>query len=77
VGDSAVAGPTSRLRVEMRGEAREPRPYIHIRGGLEARISRSVFYELVNLAEEIQVPGGRELGVWSDGVFFVLGSPDS
>ena len=77
VGDSFVAGPEHLIRVDHRGTAREPRPYAHVRGGLEARISRAVFYELVGLAEERVTGSGRELGVWSDGMFFSLGSPDA
>jgi hypothetical protein len=76
VGDTAVAGADHALRVSFRGPEREPRPYVHVRGGLEARIARPVFYELVNLAEERATDTGRELGVWSGGVFFSLGSPD-
>lgn len=76
VGDVVIAGPAHAIRVAFHGAEREPRPYILVRGKLEARISRAVFYELVNLAEERRTPSGRELGVWSDGVFFSLGSPD-
>ena len=76
VGDTVEAGREHALRVTFRGPQREPRPYVHVRGGLEARISRAVFYELVALAEERATAGGRELGVWSGGVFFALGSPD-
>jgi len=76
VGDSVVVGPEHTLRVEFRGPEREPRPYVRVRGGLDARVARSVFYELVSIAEERRVEGGRELGVWSEGVFFSLGSPD-
>lgn len=75
VGDTVVAGRDHPLRVEMRGEG-EPRPYVHVRGRLEARIARPVFYELVGMGEERMTASGRELGVWSDGVFFSLGSPD-
>lgn len=76
VGDTVEAGREHPLRVTFRGPEREPRPYLRVRGGLEARISRAVFYELVGLSEERSMAGGRELGVWSDGVFFSLGSPD-
>ena len=76
VGDAVVAGPEHLLRVEFRGAAREPRPYLHVRGKLEALVSRAVFYELVGLAEERETRDGRELGVWSEGVFFSLGSPE-
>src|SRR5436190_500151 len=48
VGDEVVAGPEHPLRVAFRGA--EPRPYVHVRGGLEARVSRAVFYELVAMA---------------------------
>ena len=76
VGDSVVAGADHPMRVEFRGDVKEPRPYVHVRGGLEARIARAVFYELVGLAEERRTATGRELGVWSGGTFFSLGSPD-
>lgn len=76
VGDTVDAGREHPLRVTFRGVEREPRPYVHVRGRLEARISRAVFYELVGLAEERATASGRELGVWSGGVFFSLGSPD-
>jgi hypothetical protein len=50
----------------------EPRPYIFVRRGLEARLARSVFYELVEIAEAD--PGAPDtLGVWSAGTFFRLG----
>lgn len=76
VGDQVTAGAEHPLRVALRGTEREPRPYLHVRGGLEARIARPVFYELVNMAEERATASGRELGVWSGGTFFSLGSPD-
>lgn len=76
VGDRVDAGPAHPMRIEFRGVAREPRPYVHVRGRLEARISRAVFYELVAMADERPTADGRELGVWSGGTFFSLGSPD-
>ncbi len=51
---------------------REPRPYITVRPGLEARINRPVFYELVALAQRETVDGRDMLGVWSEGVFFPI-----
>jgi hypothetical protein len=50
-----------------------PAPYILVRDRLEARIGRSVFYELVELAVERPSPQGIELGVWSERSFFPLG----
>lgn len=70
--DYVIAGENNRLRVEVDGKTGEPRPYLHVRRGLEARINRPVFYELVQLAlEEFGETG--TLGLWSDGVFFPLG----
>jgi hypothetical protein len=43
-----------------------------VRPGLEARINRAVFYELVALAQPERVDGRQVLGVWSEGVFFPI-----
>ena len=69
VGDTVEAGPENPIRVEM-DAAGEPRPYVHVRRGLEALIARPVFYELVEMAEERD----GVLGVSSDGVWFPLGA---
>ncbi len=71
VGDVAVAGPDNPIRVEQRDG--EPRPYVQVRGRLEARILRAPFYELVAWAREEDTPEGPRLGVWSQGAFFPLG----
>jgi hypothetical protein len=49
-----------------------PAPYVEIRDGLEARVARAVYYELVDLAEERLVEGRGCVGVWSEGHFFAL-----
>ena len=44
-----------------------PRPYLHVRGGLEALVARSLYYDLMALAlEGVEQPPG----VWSNGAFF-------
>ena len=58
VGDEVVAGPENEIRVEMDAVTGEPRPYLHVRRGLEALIARPVFYELVELAQERDTPEG-------------------
>jgi hypothetical protein len=75
VGDEVEAGPEHRLRVETDSETGEPAPYLHVRRGLEARLRRPVFYELVEMAEERDTPEGRQLAVQSGGVWFQLGFP--
>jgi hypothetical protein len=73
VGDEVAAGPDDPLRVETDPVTGEPHPYVHVRRGLEARIERPVFYELVELAEERDGGDGPQLGVTSNGAFFPLG----
>lgn len=51
-------------------------PYVVVRGGLEARLTRSVYYELVALGTEEKVGGKPLYGIWSRGTFFPLGSLD-
>lgn len=50
-----------------------PRPYILVRDGLEAKLARPVFYQLVDLGREEEVDGVPRFGVWSSNVFFPLG----
>ena len=76
VGDEVEAGPENAIRVEV-GEDGEPRPYLHVRRGLEALISRPVFYELVEMAEERATPEGQTLGVSSNGAWFPVGPPEA
>lgn len=72
VGDETVAGADNPMRVITNPQTGEPAPYVHVRAGLEAKISRAVFYQLADMA----VPGeDGMLGVWSEGKFFALGRP--
>jgi uncharacterized protein len=69
-----TAGPDHPLRIEAAADGATI-PYILLHDGLEARLSRPVFYELVELGSEELVAGDRVFGVWSDGLFFRLGEP--
>jgi hypothetical protein len=73
VGDETEAGPDHPLCVETDAATGEPSPAVHVRGGLEARIARAVFYELVEMAEEAETGDGPALCVRSNGVLFPLG----
>ena len=70
-----TAGPDHPLRVETAADG-TPSPYILVRPGLEARLARPVFYEVVDLGEEVADNEETRLGVWSGGTFFDLGSLD-
>jgi uncharacterized protein len=62
-----VAGPEHAIRVI--GQSDDVRPYLHVRRGLEARIGRSLWYEIAEfaIAEGFDPPA-----IWSDGVRFPL-----
>ena len=68
VGDVVALGEAHTLWVE--DPEASPRPYVHVRGGLNARLTRPVFYRLVDGAEV------RDGVVWveSQGRAFPLGS---
>ena len=77
VGDEVEAGPDNPIRVEVDPATSEPRPYVHVRRGLEALINRPVFYELSELAEERETPEGPTVGVESAGAWFPIAPPGS
>ena len=61
------------IRIVEDTNSGEPSPYLMVRDGLEALLSRPVFYRLVDLAVEHNQDGRAVLGVWSCNVFFRLG----
>ncbi len=69
VGDEVRAGEDDPIVVETDPTTGEPAPRIHVRRDLWARIARSVFYEMVEIAQEVD---GR-LVVRSGGQVFSLG----
>ena len=76
VGDEVTADAEHAIRVEVSASG-EPRPYLHVRRGLEALISRAVFYELVAMADERATPDGSRLGIGSGGMWFALGPAEA
>ncbi|HUK08149.1 MAG TPA: DUF1285 domain-containing protein [Stellaceae bacterium] len=68
-----AADGTHPLRVATDTQTGTPRPYLLVRDGLEARLTRPVFYELVDLASEEDMGGMTRFGVWSNQHFFPLG----
>ena len=48
------------------------KPYVMVRGRLEALLSRALLYQLAELFEERQHDGLMEIGVWSGGTFFAI-----
>jgi hypothetical protein len=71
VDDEVTAGADHPLRFRPEEDGSFT-PFVTVRDGLEARLDRAVYYELVELAVTTRRDGGDELGVWSGGTFFLF-----
>lgn len=69
VDDSVVAGPAHPLRFEVDPRTAGLKPYVLVRGRLEALVIRAVTMDLVDLAV---ADADDELGIWSGGVRFPI-----
>ena len=69
--DEIVLSKENPLSIEIKQNG-EPSPYITVRNNLRALISRSVFYELVDLAETIPIDGVLYLAIKSQGEIFKI-----
>jgi uncharacterized protein len=67
VDDIVTAGPEHPLRFAVAPGNGGLKPYLLVRGGLEALVTRALAYDLVDIAVAEE---GRGLGVWSGGAFF-------
>jgi len=70
VGDTILLGALNPLRVEINRATREPRPYIKVRGRLEALILRAPFYELLEYGQLRD----EKFGICSNSEFFEVDS---
>jgi uncharacterized protein len=66
-GDAVVAGTANPIRIVETPDG--PSPRVQVRHGLEAELSRGVYYELAEIALE---EGNSPAGIWSCGAFFPL-----
>lgn len=73
--DWVGAGPTHPLRVVHDTVTGEPAPYVMIRDGMEALVTRAVYYELAQLAVP-DAAGNGIWGVWSRDEFYPIGKLD-
>jgi len=71
LGDLVAVGPEHLLRFEKEPDSGGLKPYVHVRGRLEALFTRALMYQLADLMET----RGDDMGVWSGGRFFAV-SPD-
>jgi hypothetical protein len=72
VGDLVPCDAEHRLRFEPEMGTGGLKPYLHVRRGLWARATRSVFLDLVEIGETRVVDGERLFGVASAGIFFPM-----
>ena len=77
VDDWIACGPDHALRFEPEPETGGLKPYLHVRRDLWAKVTRALFYDLVELGEERDVGGERMFGVTSGGVFFAMAPAES
>jgi hypothetical protein len=77
VDDWVACGSDHRLRFEPEPGTGGLKPYLHVRRDLWAKVSRPLFYDLVELGEECDIDGQRMFGVASGGEFFVMAAADS
>jgi uncharacterized protein len=72
VDDWVACGPDHMLRFEPEVGTGGLKPYLHVRRDLWAKVTRSLFFDLVELGEERDVDGETMFGVSSMGRFFPM-----
>jgi hypothetical protein len=72
VDDIVRCGPEHPLRFSVQERSGGLKPYLHVRGRLDALVTRSLCYDLVALTVEVKRGGQPVLGLWSGGTFVTL-----
>ncbi|MBW9086540.1 DUF1285 domain-containing protein [Rhizobium wenxiniae] len=72
VGDVVEVDAAHPLRFETVGEERQLKPYVLVRGRLEALVSRAMMYELVALGETVTIDGIEMFAVRSASEVFPI-----
>jgi hypothetical protein len=71
VDDVVKVGPEHPLRFD-RDMSGGIKPYVRVRGGLWARVTRALTYDLIELGEDRDVGGQRVFGLQAGGDFYVI-----
>jgi hypothetical protein len=77
VDDWVACGREHMLRFDSQSGTGGLKPYLHVRYNLWARVTRALFYDLVELGEERDVEGERMFGIFSAGEFFAMARADT
>jgi uncharacterized protein len=72
VDDWIACGPQHALRFEVEAGTGGLKPYLHVRRGLWAKVTRPLLFDLVELGEERELEGKAMFGVTSRGRFFPM-----
>ena len=72
VDDWVACGPRHILRFEPEAGTGGLKPYLHVRRDLWAKVTRALFFDLVELGEERDIDGTTMFGVASRGEFFPM-----
>jgi hypothetical protein len=72
VDDWVTAGPGHGLRFEQDAATGGLKPFLHVRRELWAKVTRALFYDLVELGEERELDGRAMFGIVSCGEFFAM-----
>jgi uncharacterized protein len=72
VDEWVTAGPGHALKFTPEPATGGLKPYLHVRRDLWAKVTRALFYDLVELGEERETGGKRMFGVASNGAFFAM-----
>jgi hypothetical protein len=76
VDDWVACGPQHQLRFEPERGTGGLKPYLHVRRDLWAKVTRALFFDLVELGEERDIDGTTMFGVSSMGAFFPMAPAD-
>lgn len=72
VDDIVTASAEHPLRFVGEGAGGGLKPYLGVRGRLEALLTRAISYDLAQLMVDAVADDGSDLGLWSGGAFFAL-----
>jgi hypothetical protein len=77
VDDVVACGPKHPLRFAEQQPGSGLKPYVLVRGRLEALLTRALLHDLVALVVDETRGGQRVAGVWSGGAFFAIGAAEA
>jgi hypothetical protein len=77
VDDWVACGPGHALRFEPEPNTGGLKPYLHVRRELWAKVSRALFYDLVDMGEGRDLDGVAMFGIVSGGEFFPMAPAES